>query len=64
MTEVRAASASHVPDIGDFKDIRMVEILIKEGDAINAEDPLLTLEADKATMEVPAPHPARSRRSC
>src|SRR3954451_13911622 len=44
-----------VPDIGDFKDVPIIEILVKEGDAINAEDPLLTLESDKATMEVPAP---------
>ena len=44
-----------MPDIGDFKDVPIIEILVKEGDAINAEDPLLTLESDKATMEVPAP---------
>src|SRR5689334_17903666 len=57
MTEARAGSATQVtvPDIGDFKDVPIIEILVKEGDAINAEDPLLTLESDKATMEVPAP---------
>jgi pyruvate dehydrogenase E2 component (dihydrolipoamide acetyltransferase) len=44
-----------VPDIGDFKDVPIIEIHVKEGDAVNAEDPLLTLESDKATMDVPAP---------
>ena len=50
-----ARSQVKVPDIGDFKDVPVIEIHVKEGDAINAEDPLLTLESDKATMEVPAP---------
>ena len=44
-----------VPDIGDFKDVPIVEIHIKEGSPVNAEDPLITLESDKATMDVPAP---------
>ena len=44
-----------VPDIGDFKNIPIVEILVKPGDSVNAEDPLIALESDKATMEVPAP---------
>jgi pyruvate dehydrogenase E2 component (dihydrolipoamide acetyltransferase) len=44
-----------VPDLGDFKDIPVIEVLVHPGDAIKAEDPLLTLESDKATMEVPAP---------
>jgi pyruvate dehydrogenase E2 component (dihydrolipoamide acetyltransferase) len=44
-----------VPDIGDFKDVPIIEIHVKAGDAVNAEDPLLTLESDKATMDVPAP---------
>jgi pyruvate dehydrogenase E2 component (dihydrolipoamide acetyltransferase) len=44
-----------VPDIGDFTDIPIIEVHVKEGDAVNAEDPLVTLESDKATMEVPAP---------
>jgi pyruvate dehydrogenase E2 component (dihydrolipoamide acetyltransferase) len=59
MTEARATGTTQVsvPDIGDFKDVPIIEILVKEGDAINAEDPLLTLESDKATMEVPAPSP-------
>jgi pyruvate dehydrogenase E2 component (dihydrolipoamide acetyltransferase) len=44
-----------VPDIGDFKDVPIIEILVKAGDAVTAEQPLLTLESDKATLEVPAP---------
>ena len=44
-----------VPDIGDFKDIPIIEVMVKPGDAVNAEEPLITLESDKATMEVPAP---------
>ncbi|MBP8296058.1 MAG: dihydrolipoyllysine-residue acetyltransferase [Burkholderiales bacterium] len=44
-----------VPDIGDFKDIPVIEIMVKAGDRIKAEDPLISLESDKATMEVPAP---------
>ena len=44
-----------VPDIGDFKDIPIIEVMVKPGDSVNAEDPLIALESDKATMEVPAP---------
>ena len=44
-----------VPDIGDFKDIPIIEVLVHPGDVIKADDPLVTLESDKATMEVPAP---------
>lgn len=44
-----------VPDIGDFNDVAIIEVLVQPGDAIVAEAPLLTLESDKATMEVPAP---------
>ncbi|MGH8850587.1 MAG: dihydrolipoyl dehydrogenase [Casimicrobiaceae bacterium] len=44
-----------VPDIGDFKDVPVIEILVKPGDAVKAEDSLLTLESDKATLDVPAP---------
>ena len=45
-----------VPDIGDFKNIPVIEVLVKPGDKVNKEDGLITLESDKATMEVPAPH--------
>jgi dihydrolipoamide dehydrogenase len=44
-----------VPNIGDFKDVPVIEILVKPGDTVKAEDSLLTLESDKATMDVPAP---------
>ena len=44
-----------VPDIGDFKDVPVIEILVKPGDAVKAEDSLVTLESDKATMDVPSP---------
>jgi pyruvate dehydrogenase E2 component (dihydrolipoamide acetyltransferase) len=44
-----------VPDIGDFKDIPVIEVFVKPGDAVKPEDPLVTLESDKATMDVPAP---------
>ena len=44
-----------VPDIGDFKNIPVIEIMVKPGDTLRAEDPLVTLESDKATMEVPTP---------
>src|SRR4026208_1342394 len=44
-----------VPDIGDFKNIPVIEVLVKPGDSVKAEDSLITFESDKATMEVPAP---------
>jgi pyruvate dehydrogenase E2 component (dihydrolipoyllysine-residue acetyltransferase) len=44
-----------VPDIGDFKDVPVIEILVKPGDEVAAEAPLVTLESDKATMDVPSP---------
>jgi dihydrolipoamide dehydrogenase len=44
-----------VPDIGDFEDVPIIEILVSVGDTVSAEDPLVTLESDKATMDVPAP---------
>ena len=43
-----------VPDIGDFKDIPVIEILVQPGDTVTADDPLVMLESDKAVMEVPA----------
>ena len=45
----------NVPDIGDFKGVPVIEVLVKPGDAVKAEDPLVTLESDKATMDVPSP---------
>jgi len=44
-----------VPDIGDFKDIPVIEVFVKPGDAVQADDSLITLESDKATMDVPSP---------
>lgn len=44
-----------VPDIGDFKDVPVIEVLVKPGDSIKEEDSLIVLESDKATIEVPAP---------
>ena len=45
-----------LPDIGDFKDVDVIEVLVKPGDFVMAEDSLITLESDKATMEVPSPY--------
>jgi len=44
-----------VPDIGDFSDVEVIEVLVKAGDVVAPEDPLIALESDKATMEVPSP---------
>jgi dihydrolipoamide dehydrogenase len=44
-----------VPDIGDFKDIEVIEVLVKPGDSVTKEQSLVTLESDKATMEIPSP---------
>ena len=44
-----------VPDIGDFKDIEVIEVLVKPGDSVAKEQSLITLESDKATMEIPSP---------
>jgi pyruvate dehydrogenase E2 component (dihydrolipoamide acetyltransferase) len=45
-----------VPDIGGFSEVDVIEILVKDGDAVKAEDSLITLESDKATMDIPAPY--------
>ncbi len=44
-----------VPDIGDYKDVPVIEVFVKPGDSVKAEDSLITLESDKATMDVPSP---------
>src|SRR5687767_9711407 len=44
-----------VPDIGDFKDVEVIEVLVKPGDAVEKEQSLISLESDKATMEIPSP---------
>ncbi|WP_033454578.1 biotin/lipoyl-containing protein, partial [Bordetella pertussis] len=43
-----------VPDIGDFKEVEVIEVLVAEGDTIKAEQSLITVESDKASMEIPA----------
>jgi dihydrolipoyl dehydrogenase len=48
-----------VPDIGDFKDVPIIEVYVSAGSEVRAEDPLITLESDKASMEVPAPQAGR-----
>jgi len=48
------AIAVRVPDLGDFKDVEVIEVLVKEGDAVALETPLATLETEKATMDVPS----------
>src|SRR6266446_1602629 len=50
-----AASEVKVPDIGDFKDVEVIEILVKPGDQVAKEQSLIALESDKATMEIPSP---------
>ena len=50
-----AAQEIRVPDIGEFTDVPIIEILVAPGDTAAAEDPLLTLESDKATLDVPSP---------
>ena len=48
-TEIR------VPDIGDFKNVEIIEVLVKEGQTISKNDPIITLESDKSSVEVPCP---------
>src|SRR5204863_157179 len=50
-----AMSQVVVPDIGDFKEVEVIEVLVKPGDKIDKEQSLVTLESDKATMEIPSP---------
>ena len=50
-----AAIEVKVPDIGDFKNVEVIEVLVKPGDAVAKEQSLITLESDKATMEIPSP---------
>ena len=52
MAEVKEVA---VPDIGDFEDVPVIEVLVEPGQEVAEEDPLVTLESDKATMDVPAP---------
>jgi len=45
-----------VPDIGDFESVEIIEVLVKEGDIIKKDDPIVTLESDKSSVEVPSTH--------
>ncbi len=55
VSETGGVHAVNVPDIGDFHDVEVIEVLVGVGDTVQAEDPLITLESDKATMDVPSP---------
>ena len=48
-----------VPDIGDFDEVTVIELLVKPGDTVRAEQSLLTVESDKASMEIPSSHAGR-----
>src|SRR5204862_7865258 len=50
-----AGTEVKVPDIGDFKEVEVIEVLVKPGDTVAKEQSLVTLESDKATMEIPSP---------
>ena len=45
-----------VPDIGDFKEVEIIELLVKPGDAVTVDQSLITVESDKASMEIPCSH--------
>ena len=49
----------HVPDIGDFSDVPVIEVMVSAGDTLNTDDPVVTLESDKASMDVPTPFAGR-----
>ena len=44
-----------VPDIGDFKDVEVIEVLVKPGDQVKKNDPIVTIESDKSSLEIPSP---------
>ena len=54
MTETK--TEIRLPDLGGATDVQIIEILVQPGEAVEQEQPLLVLEGDKATMEVPSPH--------
>ena len=43
-----------VPDIGDFKDVEVIEVLVKPGDTVSKNDPIVTIESDKSSVEIPS----------
>jgi pyruvate dehydrogenase E2 component (dihydrolipoamide acetyltransferase) len=54
MNDAAAATEVRVPDMGNFKDVEVIDVLVKPGDRIEVDTPLITLETDKATMDVPS----------
>ncbi len=50
-----ASKDIHVPDLGDFKDVAVIDVLVQPGETVEVDTPLLTLETEKATMDVPSP---------
>ena len=58
-----ARSKSRVPDIGDFKDVAVIEVLVKPGDTVKVEQSLITVESDKASMEIPSSRGRRASRN-
>ena len=57
--QVQAEIQVRVPDIGDFEDVEVIEVLVAKGDRVDPEDSLVTLESEKATMEIPSPEAGR-----
>ena len=53
-----------VPDLGDFENVEVIEVLVNPGDRVEVEDSLVTLESDKATMEIPSSHAGVVRELC
>ena len=49
------ATKISVPDIGDFENVEIIEVLVKSGDTVKKNDPIVTLESDKSSVEVPSP---------
>jgi len=43
-----------VPDIGDFEEVEIIEVLVKQGDQLNINDPVITIESDKSSVEIPS----------
>ncbi|MFQ5992384.1 MAG: dihydrolipoyllysine-residue acetyltransferase [Nitrospiraceae bacterium] len=61
---MEALKEVRVPDVGDFKDVNIIEVMVAPGDSVNAEDSLITLESDKATMEIPSPFGGVVKEMC
>lgn len=55
MEDATLAIEIKVPDIGEYENVDVIEVLVSEGDTVSKEDPIITLETDKATMDIPSP---------